>query len=65
MWKLFEYGGRISALAEGDRVDALVEGKVLYFFCSGHRLFERIVCVVGGRGGDSMGSSSSARELES
>ena len=26
MWKLFGYGGRISALAEGDRVEELVEG---------------------------------------
>ena len=31
MSKLFEYGGRNSALAEGDRVDALVKVYLCFF----------------------------------
>ena len=55
MRKLFEYGGRISALAEGDRVDAFVEVPRLWFFAA-------VTCITclrgyvdGGRGGGSLG----------
>ena len=55
MWKLFEYGGRISALAEGDRVDELVESAL--WFLAGVVTCVKCLrgCVVCGRGGDGLG----------
>ena len=54
MWKLFEYGGRISALAEGDRVDELVESAL--WFLAGVTCVKCLRgCVVCGRGGDGLG----------
>ena len=57
MSKLFEYGGRSSALAEVERVGALVEVPLFAQF------FAAVTCIRclrgcvddGGRGGDSLG----------